>query len=241
MIEAPIVLNPQGSFPGLIVVDHAGIETPTRFGALDLPAHWRQSHHFCDLGIEPLARAIAQRLDIPIIMGTVSRLVIDLNRWIDDPRSIPEHAEGLPIPGNTALPAHQKNLRQDNIFWPYHTAINEIWQKVTAKHNDPFFFALHSCTRHFDGMRRPWDGGTIWNEKPDFSTALLAHLAKPNDLTLGDNQPYSGKSGVYTLDRHTWGTGHRACGFEVCNDLIETSQGHADWADRLVLAFKALK
>ncbi|MBU2960067.1 N-formylglutamate amidohydrolase [Citreicella sp. C3M06] len=233
MTEMPIILNPEGRYPGVVVVDHAGTRTPESYGALGLAPEWQGTHHFCDLGIEPVARALAERLDVPVILGTVSRLVIDLNRWLDDPRSIVTTVEGQPIPGNVALTEAQRQARHAQIFWPYHAALAQLWDRVCARHSDPVFFALHSCTRHFDGARRPWDGGTIWNESPGLAHALLDGLGDETGLTLGDNQPYSGRQGVYTIDRHTWGSGRRACGFEISNDLLETPQGQRAWAERL--------
>ncbi|MGY9050417.1 MAG: N-formylglutamate amidohydrolase, partial [Rhodobacterales bacterium] len=224
----------------LIEVDHAGTSTPLRFGGFGLAEQWHDTHHFCDLGVAPLARALAERLDAPVILGTVSRLVIDLNRWLDDPRSILTHAEGRLIPGNLSLSDARRKTRQDQIFWPYHATITQLWTRIAARHVDPIFFALHSCTRDFDGQRRPWDGGTIWNESPRLAHALLDALGPSGDLAFGDNQPYSGRDGVYTLDRHTWGSGHRACGFEVSNDLLKTEQGQANWSARLGGALASL-
>lgn len=234
MREPYEILNPEGRFPGLIVVDHAGVDVPEGH-ALGLAPEWHGTHHFCDLGVEPLARMLAERLDAPVILGTVSRLVLDLNRWIADPRSILPEVEGIPIPGNKLSHA-AREARQDGIFWPYHIALDRLWQQVQARHEDPVFFALHTCTRHMDGQRRPWDAGTIWNESPALSQALLAGLEGAG--TLGDNQPYSGRGGVYTVDRHTWGTGLRASGLEVSNDLVETRAGQAAWADRLARALR---
>ncbi|ETA49406.1 N-formylglutamate amidohydrolase [Ponticoccus alexandrii] len=226
------ILNPEGRFPGLIVVDHAGVAVPEGH-ALGLAPEWHGTHHFCDLGVEPLARMLAARLDAPVILGTVSRLVLDLNRWIADPRSIATAVEGVPIPGNVLTEAGRE-ARRDAIFWPYHAALNKLWQQVQARHADPLFLALHTCTRVMDGQRRPWDAGTIWNESPALSQALLAGLEGCG--TLGDNQPYTGRAGVFTVDRHTWGTGRRACGLEVSNDLVETRSGQEGWADRLTAA-----
>lgn len=233
MIEEPDILNPEGAFPGLIVVDHAGHRTPPRFGTAGLHEGWAGTHHFTDLGVAALARLLAARLDVPVILGTVSRLVIDLNRWLDDPRSILPAAGSEPIPCNRALAPALRRRRQDEIFWPYHAALTGLWARVTARYADPLFLALHSCTRQFAGARRPWDAGTIWHKSPRLARPLLAALATDTSLTLGDNQPYSGQGGVYTLDRHTWGGGHRACGVEISNDLLETAAGRDGWAERL--------
>ncbi|WP_421907398.1 N-formylglutamate amidohydrolase [Mameliella sp.] len=240
MIEHPVVLNPEGRFPGLIVVDHAGTDLPERFGNLGLDPHWQRTHHFCDLWIDDVARRLAEVLDAPVILGTVSRLVIDLNRWLEDPRSIPMQIEGIPVTGNIAMSEAERQARHDAIFWPYHRRLTDLWTGIADRHPDPVFLALHSCTRVFDGQHRPWDCGTIWNDSPRFSNALLRQLGRDSDLNLGDNQPYSGRNGVYTIDRHTHGTGHLACGLEISNDLLESSADRSAWSGRLGSALTAL-
>ena len=231
----PIILNPEGALPGLIVVDHAGVDRPPGLVAPDFAGEWLGTHHFTDLGVADLARALAARLDMPVVLGTVSRLVLDVNRWLDDPRSILAQVEGRVLAGN-ALDAPARTARQEAIFWPYHEAVGRLWQRQCARHKAPLFFALHSCTRSFEGFRRPWDGGTIWHDDARLSQAVLAYLGRDSTLTLGDNQPYTGRTGSYTLDRHTFGTGLPACGFEVSNDLLETASDRLAWADRLTAA-----
>lgn len=230
----PEILNPHGTFPGLIVVDHAGTLEPEEF-SLHLPPEWQDTHHFCDLGVADLARRIAREIDIPIVLAPVSRLVIDLNRWIADPDSIVLEAEGISIPGNAGLGVEEKNARAEALFWPYHAAVARIWKEVNARSADPFFFALHSCTRIYAGERRIWDGGTIWHEDPRLALDVIKELAEIGGgaVVLGSNKPYSGKDGIFTPDYHTFGTGRRACGFEVTNDQLDTEQGRATWASYL--------
>lgn len=235
----PIVLNPEGRLPGLIAVDHAGRSIPAELAGLGLSGEWRATHHFCDLGVAELAHALAERIDVPIVLCDVSRLVIDVNRWLEDPRSIPTVLDGTPIPANAVLDEAARRARQEAIFWPYHARVGEIWARQTARHRKPFFFALHSCTRVFDGIRRPWDCGTIWHEDQVLSRHLLGSLSREPGLVLGDNQPYSGLSGVYTVDRHTYGSGCPACGCELTNDLLETAQSRDIWAERLSRALIA--
>lgn len=229
----PIVLNADGHLPGIIAVDHAGRTIPEALGDLGLDAHWRDTHHFCDLGAAEIAHALAERIDVPIVLCDVSRLVIDVNRWIEDPRSVVPDVEGTPIPGNMDLNGDALSARQEAIFWPYQSCLGELWMKQKARHERPFFFSLHSCTRVFDGVRRPWDGGTIWHDDSTLSRHLVNSLSRDKSLVLGDNQPYSGLTGAYTVDRHTYGSGLPACGFEVTNDLIETEADVLRWADLL--------
>lgn len=229
----PIVLNPEGRFPGLITVDHAGRSIPSGLGSLGLGAGWLDTHFSHDIGAEGLARAIAARLDVPVVMCDISRLVIDVNRWTADPESIVTRLDGTPVPGNTGLDTAARAARAEAVFWPYHEAIGRIWARQCARHARPFFFALHSCTRVFAGARRPWDCGTIWHDDRGLSQGLLQALGRHSALALGDNQPYSGLDGLYTVDRHTYGSGLPACGFEVTNDGLTTPGGRQLWADYL--------
>lgn len=235
----PIVLNPEGRLPGIIAVDHAGRSIPADLGDLGLAAEWHDTHHFCDIGAAELAHALAQRIDVPIVMCDVSRLVIDVNRWLEDPRSIVREVEGTPIPENVAMDEAGRTARQEAIFWPYQSCLGEIWMRQKERHSRPFFFSLHSCTRVFDGFRRPWDGGTIWHDDEALSRHLIDHLGRDGRLVIGDNQPYSGIGGAYTVDRHTYGSGLPACGFEVSNDLLLTDADYQFWADRLAGALLA--
>ncbi len=230
---APVVLNPEGRLPGLVVVDHAGTGIPGPLGDLGLDAAWRATHHFSDLGAADLARRLAARMDVPVVLCEVSRLVLDVNRWLDDPRSILTEVEGTPIPRNLDLAPADRAARQDAVFWPYHARVADLWARQCDRHARPFFLALHSCTRVFDGIRRPWDAGTIWHDSAAMSGMLLRGLARDSSLTLGDNQPYSGRAGIYTVDRHCYGSGLPACGLEVSNDLLETPADRSLWAGRL--------
>jgi predicted N-formylglutamate amidohydrolase len=229
----PIVLNPQGRLPGVIAVDHAGRSIPEALGDLGLSAHWRDTHHFCDLGAAELAYAVAERIDVPIVLCDVSRLVLDVNRWLEDPRSVVPDVEGTPIPANIDMDDVTLIARQEAVFWPYQCCLGQIWMAQKARHPKPFFFSLHSCTRVFDGFRRPWDGGTIWHDDETLSHHLVSHLSREDGLVIGDNQPYSGKGGAFTVDRHTYGSGLPACGFEVTNDLLRTEADFTRWADLL--------
>ncbi|MFV0245852.1 MAG: N-formylglutamate amidohydrolase [Qingshengfaniella sp.] len=229
----PIVLNPEGRFPGLIVVDHSGTSVPAPLNDLGLDPSWHTTHHFQDLGVADLARRIAACIDVPVVMNRVSRLVIDTNRWIADPASVVSVIDGTTVPANIALSTAERAARQDAVFWPFHAAVARAWDRQLAHHRQPLFFALHSCTRYFEGSRRSWDGGTIWHNDQTLSRNLLDILARDTSLVLGDNQPYTGVNGLYTVDRHTFGSGLPACGFEVTNDLLETENGRSRWADLL--------
>ena len=71
-------------------------------------------------------------------------------------------------------------------------------------------------------------------------SAVQMHVGQPVIyLRVGDDSGVSRGGGVFTVDRHTFGSGLPACGFEVTNDLLETDADRAGWADRLSRALLA--
>ena len=68
-----------------------------------------------------------------------SRLLIDCNRTLDDPSSIPESVDGIAIPGNCGLSPSQREARATGIFKPYHgtiTAAIDSWLDGHARAQD---------------------------------------------------------------------------------------------------------
>lgn len=227
------VLNPGGSFPGLIVCDHASSEVPAEYRNLGLGEEDLDKHIGIDIGIADVVRTLCQRLDATAVLTRYSRLLLDCNRWIEDPRLILAESDGILVPGNSDVTEAEKAQRAEAYFWPYHGAVSEALANLVVREQHPFIVSLHSCTRRLGQELRPWDAGTIWHESNVLSDALIAALAQRGDLKLGDNQPYSGIGGTFTIDYHSWSTGIPACGLEVTNDLLSTPEGRSEWSDRL--------
>ncbi|SDX56725.1 N-formylglutamate amidohydrolase [Litoreibacter albidus] len=232
--EAVEICNPNGTFPALLVCDHASPTLPPEVGDLRLdPAHLRD-HIGVDIGIAPVVRALSMLLDAPAVLTRHSRLMIDCNRWIKDPTSIPEESDGVPIAGNVGLDFDARAERWHRYFWPYHRTVHRMTTELRARHSAPLFVALHSCNRQFGDEHRDIDAGTFWNYDRRLSDALLTGLGREKDLKLACNSPYSGFRGTsFTLDYHTWGSDLRACGVEIVNDLITTPGSQAKWSARL--------
>ncbi|HLP66940.1 MAG TPA: N-formylglutamate amidohydrolase [Rhizobium sp.] len=229
------ILNANGQFPCLLVCDHATSDLPARYDNLSLPDAVLREHIALDIGIEPVVRKLSSLLDAPAILTRYSRLLIDTNRWIEDPQSIPLTSDGTSIPGNGNLTAEERLLRQEHYFWPFHSAVHAAVQRLKAQHSSAYFLALHSCSRQMKtGGYRPMDGGTIWHERSDFAHRLIAELTAESSFSISDNAPYSGIGGTaFTIDYHTWGTGLAACGLEIVNDGLKTSADRATWVHLL--------
>jgi predicted N-formylglutamate amidohydrolase len=227
------LVNPDGAFPCLITCDHAGNGLPGMPQGLGLAPEALERHIAYDLFVAELARDLSCRLGAPAVLMGVSRLVIDCNRWIEDPRSILPESDGVTIPANAGVTASERGRRIESYFLPYHRIVQEALDDLRRRAGMPLFLALHSCTPSLGGLARPWSAGTFWHEDPRLSAALLAGLAARTDEALGDNEPFNGLEGAFSIDYHTWGAGIPACGLEVRDDRLMAPEGRDHWAGML--------
>jgi len=230
-------VNPDGRAPLLLVCDHASAAVPRRLAGLGVAARDLQLHIAYDIGAAAVARLLARRFDAPLLLSGYSRLVIDCNRKLGDPTSIPPVSDAVPIPGNQDLSDADRRARADELFAPYPGAIDRQLDAMVRRGAPPCFVAVHSFTAIFAGFRRPWQIGALWNQDGRIAQPLIAHLARAG-LCVGDNQPYSGRDGHgYTLRAHAEARGLPHLTLEIRQDLINHPHGIAAWAALLYDAF----
>jgi predicted N-formylglutamate amidohydrolase len=186
-----------------------------------------------DIGVAEVTRALADRLDAPAVLSHFSRLIVDPNRATDDPTLIPKLSDGVVVPANRHLSEAEREARLDTFYRPYHRAIGQALDRKTAEDPRCAIVSMHSFTPVFRGQARPWQVGILWNRDPRLPAPLIAGL-RAMGLSVGDNQPYSGRDGHgYTLHSHAEPRRLPHALIEVRQDLIDTRQGAADWAARL--------
>ena len=91
----------------------------------------------------------------------------------------------------------------------------------------------------FQGFERPWHVGVLWDKDPRLPLPLMAALREEPGLTVGDNEPYTGRNKHgYSIPMHAEARGLAHALLEIRQDLIDTRHGVAEWADRLERAFR---
>ena len=225
------VFHREGRAELVMFCDHAGRAFPKTLGTLGLGPRELEQHIAWDIGIAGLGRRLARSLDAPFFMTAYSRLVIDCNRHIDDPTSIPQESDRTKVPGNRGLTAEDRSRRQVEIFWPYHRALSaEIEGRVAAKRT-PVVISLHSFTPVMNDFQRPWHVGVLWNRDARMPVPLMRRLAQEADLVVGDNEPYSGRDGHgYSIKAHAEALGLAHALLEIRQDLIADESGQERWA-----------
>jgi predicted N-formylglutamate amidohydrolase len=228
------VRNPAGSSPLLLVADHAGSAIPWVLGRLGVAETELVRHIAFDIGIAGVGRHLAEALDATLIQQNYSRLVIDCNRPLDAPSSIPEVSELTPIPGNVALGDRERTARAEAIFWPYHRRIDAELDRRRRVDRPTALIALHSFTPVFKGAARPWQVALLYNRDPALARQLLALLRTEPELVVGDNEPYFVSDTTdYTIPAHGERRGVPHALIEIRQDLIAEESGQRDWARRL--------
>jgi predicted N-formylglutamate amidohydrolase len=94
--------------------------------------------------------------------------------------------------------------------------------------------AVHSCTPVFHGVSRPWEVGVLYEHDPRFALILLDILKAEDHLCVGDNEPYYMSSDRdYAVPVHGQRRGIPHVELEIRQDLIESLEGQAKWAEFL--------
>ena len=226
MIEAPAEWIDGQAHDLLLLCDHASNFVPSDID-LGIDPALLDLHIAIDIGAAPLTRGLAARLHAPAILGTVSRLVLDLHREPDHPNLIPHYSDGHDIAGNLQIEREERLAR---FHTPYHAFIEDRIRAVRPA----MILSIHSFTPRLErgGSDRPWEVGILYNEDDRAARPAIDWL-KAQGLTVGDNEPYSGKLLNATLNRHAEANGIASIAIEVRNDLIRDDAGVTRWTDIL--------
>jgi predicted N-formylglutamate amidohydrolase len=220
----------------LLIADHAGNAVPRRLGDLGISSADLNRHIGIDIGIHGVSQRLSALLDAPYVFQRYSRLVIDCNRQPGNATSIALVSDSTRIPANQGLSPDTIAQRQDEIFWPYQKAIAHQIELMRKAAVPPVVIAMHSFTpKHGDyPAPRPWQIGVLFNRDDRLARNLIACLENEGDLTVGTNQPYAVEDHVdYAVPVHCEKGGLLHVELEVRQDLIGTSEGQAEWAERL--------
>ena len=207
----------------MCVADHASNFVPDDI-ELGIDPNLLDEHIAVDIGVNGVADRLARRHGIPAHIATVSRLVCDLHRKEGEPAAVPTESDGHLIPGNIGANIERRMALYHR---PYHTALGEMIDRVQPK----LLLAVHSFTPELatSSQERPWEIGLLYNQD-DRAARHAIRLFGEQGLTVGDNEPYSGKQLNATMDRHAEARGIPYLTLEIRQDQIATEAGQSRWA-----------
>ncbi|WP_027714591.1 N-formylglutamate amidohydrolase [Desulfuromonas sp. TF] len=185
----------------VVSCEHGGNRVPERYGELFAGAgELLASHRGQDIGVLPLAAELAERLGVPLHAGTVTRLLVDLNRSPGSRTLFSEFTRDLPQSERERILARY--------YRPYREGVTAEAAAHIAAGAQVVHLSLHSFTPEWDGMERRADLGLLYDPRRpgelDFCAELHRGLrqAAPH-LRVRRNYPYLGTSDslVTTLRR----------------------------------------
>ncbi|HXP04516.1 MAG TPA: N-formylglutamate amidohydrolase [Stellaceae bacterium] len=228
------VLRPRGTSDLVLAADHAGRLIPRTLGRLGVAESDLTRHIAWDIGIATVTETLSELLDATAVLQTYSRLVIDCNRALDHPTSIPTVSELTRVPGNEGISEADRATRRRAIFDPYHAAIAGLLDAREAAKQRSVLIAMHSFTPVFKSVARNIEIGVLYHHETPLSRIMLELLRAEGNLAVGANEPYAitGDSD-YTVPVHGEGRGLDHVEIEIRQDLIADGAGQAAWARRM--------
>ena len=218
-------IGPEPKPGGIVLVaDHASNFVPPDID-LGIDPALLHEHIAIDIGVAEVAERMARRHDVTSHLATVSRLVCDLHREQDNPAVVPEMSDGHVIPGNVGADVEE---RLERFHRPYHHAL-QGWLEAAQP---GLIISLHSFTPSLRSAPadRPWEVALLYNRDDRAARHAIALFAE-RGLTVGDNEPYSGRQLNATMNRHAEAHGRPYLAIEVRQDQIDTEAGQDRWAD----------
>lgn len=237
------VVNEQGKSNVVLVCDHASNRVPACLNKLGLTDAQLADHIGWDPGAAAVARLLSSDLDAPLLLSGYSRLVIDCNRPLASSELIPEQSAGVMIPGNQHLSSYERDDRIQNVFIPYHDAIEALLDSrvLSNPQNPTIFLSIHSFTPFLFNQQRPWHIGVSHKSDARFAKNLYSALVQQSDIIVGLNEPYPIEDAFdYSIPTHGEARGLPSAMIEIRQDGLTTQTGIEQWAKRIALAYRAI-
>ncbi|MCC7257483.1 MAG: N-formylglutamate amidohydrolase [Gammaproteobacteria bacterium] len=172
----------------LLTCEHGGNTVPAAYRALFAgQARRLASHEGYDIGALAAARALARRWRVPLVAGTVSRLLVDLNRSPAHPRLLSALTRTLVAPERERLLARH--------YHPYRGLVHGWIAARVGRGERVVHLSVHSFVPRLNGQRRDCDLGLLYDPSRTDEAALCRDWqAALGDWAVRRNFPYRGTS-----------------------------------------------
>jgi predicted N-formylglutamate amidohydrolase len=175
----------------LITCEHGGNRIPAEYRHLfDAQEALLESHRGYDIGALTMAEELAEAFHAPLVVSTVSRLLIDLNRSIGHVRL---HFETV----RTAPSSLRQRIIEEH-YEPYRAKAEHYVQRALAAGQRVVHISSHSFTPELFGKVRSADVGLLYDPARPGEVALSeswrnAYRAQAPQIIVRRNYPYAGK------------------------------------------------
>jgi predicted N-formylglutamate amidohydrolase len=149
--------GPRTAAPGnllLITCEHAGSRVPRAYAHV-LRGAPLASHRGWDPGALPLARRIARRLRVPVHAVLWSRLLVESNRSIENPR--------IWSRWTARLPRDERERLLERYWWPHRREVEHEVRRAAGSGRRVVHVAVHTFTPVLAGEVRRADVGLLYD------------------------------------------------------------------------------
>lgn len=220
----------------LFTCEHGGHRVPRAYAELFRGRErLLASHRGWDRGALDLARALARRMDAPLIPATTTRLLVDLNRSAHNRSVFSELTRGLPPAERQAL------LRRHHA--PHWRRVRDAIRAATGA---TVHVGVHSFVPRLRGATRRFTVGILYDPRRDrerrlaiaWQRELRRHLPR---VEVRRNAPYRGDGDGLTtaLRRELSPSRYLGLELELRQDRIPAGRGGQRLAERLEQSLRA--
>jgi predicted N-formylglutamate amidohydrolase len=228
------IINAGGRSRAIVTCDHATNRMPRALGTLGLSPEQLELHVAWDIGAAVMAERLAQILDAPLIRSGYSRLVIDLNRPLASPASIPPQSEVVRVPGNEDVAPEEAAQRKAELFHPYHEALGQLLDERIERAEVPVYIAMHSFTPVYFGEARHVEVCVAWRRDDRVARLVLPELEAEGRWKVVANDPFViTLAGDYGIPYQAEARGLPCVMIELRQDLVGRDEDARAWGERL--------
>ncbi|WHS58542.1 N-formylglutamate amidohydrolase [Pseudomonas sp. G2-4] len=224
------LIREDAEHPLVLVCEHASRFIPAALNDLGLDETASQEHIAWDIGAFALAERLSETLGATLLAANYSRLLIDLNRPLHVPDSIPPQSEIYQVPGNQALDEATREYRRQCLFHPFHDRLRTLIDQRLAANRPVRVVGIHSFTPVFYGQPRALEAGVLFGEAKDYAQHIVDGLSR-HSLRAAGNQPYKiNPLTDMTVPEHGDARGLDSVLIEVRNDLLRSPESVRAWS-----------
>lgn len=210
--------------PLILVCEHASRFIPTGLNDLGLSHEAAREHIAWDIGALALAEGLARALGATLLAANYSRLLVDLNRPLQAPDSIPAQSEIYQVPGNRDLDEATREYRRQSLFEPFHSRLTDLIDERVAQGRTVRVVGVHSFTPVYHDQPRALEVGVLFGKGVKYAQRLIDGLGR-HPLKVAGNEPYKiNPLGDMTVPVHGDARGLESVLIEVRNDLLRTPE-----------------
>ncbi|MCC5785753.1 MAG: N-formylglutamate amidohydrolase [Phycisphaerales bacterium] len=186
--------TPARDFFLMLSCEHAGNRVPEAWSEAFAGAEADlNSHRGCDEGALPLALRLASDLGAPLLLSTVSRLVVEPNRSLDNPGLWSEYTRGL----------HDDDKREilAEHYTPLRSRAVQLVDLASRAGMTMLHLSIHSFTPVFEGVRRSVEVGVLFDPVRKAEKRLAERwieAIRGLGLDARANEPYEGVADGHT-------------------------------------------